>query len=161
MLIETAKKLKGGARRVFMARAVLSLGMGGQRQAERELGWSRNTVRKGEHERSTGITCVDGFNLRGAKPVEARLPQLREDIKAIVDGQSQTDPSFRTIRLYRRLTSGEVRRQLVKQKGYQESQLPSEDTIRVRLNDMGYRPAKVQKSKPKKKSLKRTPSSNT
>ena len=36
LLMETAKSLKGSACRLFMARAVLALGEGGQRLAERE-----------------------------------------------------------------------------------------------------------------------------
>jgi hypothetical protein len=35
LLIETAKTLKGSARRTFMARTVCALGEGGQRLAER------------------------------------------------------------------------------------------------------------------------------
>jgi hypothetical protein len=159
VLIETAKTLKGAARRIFMAKTVKALGNGGQRKAERELGWNRQTVRKGEHERRTGIECVDAFNMRGSKPIESRLPKLREDIKSIVDGQTQTDPTFRTTRLYRRISSAEVRRQLLVQKGYSEEKAPSEETIRVRLNAMGYRPRTVRKSKPKKRSHKPTPSS--
>ena len=158
LFVETAKALKGTARRVFMAKTVRALGKGGQRKAERELGWSRQTVRKGEHERRTGVECVDAFALRGSKPIESRIPNLREDIKAIVDGQSQTDPTFCTTRIYRRITSAEVRRQLMLQKGYSEEDVPSEETIRVRLNAMGYRPMKVRKSKPKKRSPRPTPS---
>jgi hypothetical protein len=48
MYIETAKALKGSARRVFMAR-VADL-VGGQREATRELGWERKTIRKGQRE---------------------------------------------------------------------------------------------------------------
>ena len=47
LLQETAKMLKGGARRVFMARSIKELGKGGQRRAERELGWDRGVIRKG------------------------------------------------------------------------------------------------------------------
>ncbi len=36
---ETAKTVKGSARRIFMARTVKALGKGGQRRAELELGW--------------------------------------------------------------------------------------------------------------------------
>ena len=158
LFVETAKTLKGTARRVFMAKAVRALGEGGQRKAERELGWSRQTVRKGEHERRTGIECIDAFALRGSKPIESRIPNLRADIKAIVDGQSQTDPTFCTTRIYRRITSAEVRRQLMLQRSYSEEDVPSEETIRVRLNAMGYRPMKVRKSKPKKRSPRPTPS---
>ena len=37
LFIQTAKTLKGSARRVFMARVVVELGTGGQRVAQREL----------------------------------------------------------------------------------------------------------------------------
>ena len=47
LLNATAQALKGSARRVFMARTVKELGPGGQRRAERELGWNRATIRKG------------------------------------------------------------------------------------------------------------------
>ena len=55
LLIETAKELKGSARRLFMARAVKAMGKGGRRKAERELGWDRETIRKGIRELESGI----------------------------------------------------------------------------------------------------------
>jgi hypothetical protein len=82
---------------------------GGQRRADQELGWNRGTIRKGEHELKQGIVCLDAFSSRGRKSVEQRLPNLLSDITAIVDGQSQADPQFRTTRLYTRLTATEVR----------------------------------------------------
>ena len=117
LLIETAKSLKGSARRLFMARTVKELGPGGQRRAAHELGWGRMTIRKGMHELDSGLTCLDAFSLRGRKRAEEHLPNLLRDLQALVDGQSQTDPQFRTTRLYTRLTAAEVRRQLVVQKG--------------------------------------------
>lgn len=158
LFIQTAKTLKGSAKRLFMARTVQELGAGGQRLAQRELGWNRDTIRKGTHELRTGLTCVDAFALRGRKPAEARLPHLLEDIRAIVDGQSQTDPQFRNNRLYTRLTAKEVRRQLIAQKGYTDEDLPCEESLRQRLNRLGYHPKKVQKSLPKKRLSKPTPS---
>jgi Rhodopirellula transposase DDE domain len=149
---ETARTLKGSARRVFMARAVRDLGRGGQRRAERELGWNRVTVRKGRHELDSGITCVDGFALRARKKAEDHLPHLLADITALVDRQSQADPQFRTRRLYTRLTAGEVRRQLIAQKGYTDAELPCERTIATKLNRLGYTLTKVAKSQPQKKS---------
>src|ERR1700682_4058428 len=95
-LIDTAHTLKGSERRRFMARTVLLLGYGGQRRAERELGWNRNTLVKGMHEVRTGIVCLDAFSQRGRLRVEERLPQFLDDVKDIVDSQSQTDPRFRT-----------------------------------------------------------------
>jgi hypothetical protein len=112
-LIKTAKELQGSARRLFLARTVRVLGKGGQRRAQEEFGWDRGLIRKGEHELKSGIVCADAFNQRGRKRSEEHLPHLLEDILAIVDGQSQADPQFRSTRLYTRLTAAEVRRQLI------------------------------------------------
>lgn len=160
LFIETAKTLKGSARRLFMARTVKELGSGGQRHAERELGWNRETIRKGMHELESGLVCLDNFAARGRKPSEEHLPTLLTDITAIVDSQSQTDPQFRTQRLYTRLDASEVRRQLIAQKGYTDLQLPTVQTIMTKLNALGYYPQKVAKSEPKKRSPKPMRSSN-
>jgi len=40
--------------------------------------------------------------------------------------------------LYCRLSAAELRRQLVALKGYQSETLPSEETIRQRINPLGY-----------------------
>src|SRR6188508_2041408 len=81
LLIETAKSLKGSARRRFMARTVQELGPGGQTRAARELRWSRMTIRKGQRELASGLECVDAFAARGRKPAEAHLPHLLHDIR--------------------------------------------------------------------------------
>ena len=96
LLSETAKSLKGSARRLFMARTVKELGPGGQQRAARELRWGRMTIRKGLHALNSGVLCVDAFALRGRKRAEAHLPNLLTDIQAIVDSQSQADPQFRS-----------------------------------------------------------------
>ena len=113
---ETAERLKGSERRQFMAKTVEELGIGGQRLAERELGWNRDLIRKGKREVESGIVCVDAFGLRGRRRTEKQLPNLLVDIKNLVDSQSQTDPKFKTNRLYTRISVAEVRRQLVAQK---------------------------------------------
>lgn len=159
VLQETARTLRGAERRRFLAQMVEALGPGGQRRAERELGWNRTTIRKGLQELRAGMTCLDAFNLRGRNAAEVTLPHLLDDIRAIVDGQSQTDPQFRSNRLYTRLTAAEVRRQLIAQKGYRAADLPTERTIATKLNDLGYHPTTVAKAKPKKRAQKPTPAS--
>src|SRR6266566_92786 len=154
LLLTTAKELKGSARRMFMARTVQALGPGGQRLAERELGWNRGTIRKGMHEVKRGMERVDAFSSRGRKRGEDHLPNLLSDITAIADSQSQADPQFRTTRLYTRLTAAEVRRQLIAQKGYTDEELPTTETIATKLNQLGYYPKKVAKSQPQKNSRK-------
>jgi hypothetical protein len=159
--IETAKQLKGSERRLFMARIVKSLGYGGQRQAERELGWDRKTIRKGTQELESGFRCVDAYQARGRKPIETYLPHLRADMRSIVDSQSQIDSTFQSERLYTRLTVAEVRRQLIEGKGYRDEQLPSNETLRGRLKAMDYHLRPVRKNQPQKKRPKPTPSSSS
>jgi hypothetical protein len=107
-------------------------------------------MRKGMHELERGIVCVDAFSSRGRKRSEDHLPNLLNDITAIVDSQSQADPQFRTTRLYTRLTATEVRRQLIAQRGYSDEELPTAETIATKLNRLGYDPKKVAKSQPQK-----------
>ena len=159
LLIETAKSLKGSARRLFMARTVKELGPGGQQRAARELRWGRMTIRKGMRELASGVSCIDAFSLRGRQRAEEPLPHLLTDLRTIVDSQSQADPQFRSQRLYTRRTAAEVRRQLLAQKGYLEATLPTAETIGPKLNALGSSPQKVAKSQPQKNSRKPTPSS--
>src|SRR5262245_64061095 len=112
-----------------MARTVQDGGVGGQRRAARALGWSRVTIRKGSHELESGVRCFDAFAARGRKRAEDHLPSLLTAIQGIVDSQSQTDPQFRTARLYTRLSAAAVRRQLIVQKGYTDAALPTVQTL--------------------------------
>ncbi len=159
-LKNAAAKLKGHARRVFMADVVRDLGRGGQRQAQAAFGWSRDTIRKGEHELGSGIECIDARSATGAKPIDTRLPNLRQDIRDLVDGQSQADPRFESERVYCKLSAAKVVGLLIERKGYTDLELPSNETIRNILNAEGYTLRKVQKTKPKKRSPRPTPSSS-
>jgi len=148
---ETARSLKGYTRRLFMARTVNELFEGVAYRAEQELGWNRGIVSKGLHELKSGVECVDGRRgATGRKPAEAHLPNLLADIRDVVDSQSQTDARFRTNRLYTRMSVAEVRRQLKEKKGYKDEELPSEETLRCKLNMLGYHPVRVQKTQVKK-----------
>jgi hypothetical protein len=73
----------------------------------------------------------------------------------LVESQSQTDARFRNNRLYTRISAAEVRRQLQKKKDY-KYECPSEETIRCKLNKLGFHPIRVQKTQVKKKYLKQT-----
>ena len=146
----TAKTLNGHERRLFMARVVKLLGKGGQSQAKRELGWDRDTIRKGLHELETGIRCIDNYGARGRKRSEEHLPNLLNDIQEIVDGQSQIDPSFESTNLYTRLSAAAVRQALITKKGYADEELPSQETIRVKLNELDYKLRSVKKTVPQK-----------
>ncbi len=161
LLIDTAKQLQGSARRQFMARTVKALRFGGASQAEREFGWKRKTIRKGMHEVESGIRCLDAFATRGRKLAEEHWPHLLVDIRAIVDGQSQTDPHFKNNRLHARLSGPEVRRQLIAKCGYTDQELPTATTIGTKLTQLGYYPTRVAKSTPQKSSRPPMPSSSS
>lgn len=154
-----AANLAGAPRRRFMAGWVRVLGAGGQRLAETMLGWNRRTVRKGERELRDGVEIPDGRRNNGRASLEELFPSLLSDLRDIVEPHVQVDPTLRTERLYRKLTTPEVLRRLVSEKGYCEDDLPSEEAIRERLNRLGYFPQRVRKSKPKKKSPRPTRSS--
>jgi hypothetical protein len=145
MYTETAKQLKGHQRRLYMARVVKVLGRGGQQVVSQELGWNRNTVRKGIRELETGFICYDNYAARGRRRAEERLPNLLNDVRAIADQHSQADPSLQSTRLYLRLSAASVREQLIQQKGYTAAELPSAEVIRQRLNDLGYTLKSVKK----------------
>ena len=130
-----------------MARTVKMLGRGGAQRAEEELGWNRVTIRKGMHELESGFTCVDNLSARGRKRAEEHWPKLEQDLREIVEPQSQIDPSFKTQRRYTRLSAAEVRRQLIEQKGYTETDVPTRRTVSTKLNEFGFYLRKVAKKK--------------
>jgi hypothetical protein len=149
-LKDTAEQLKGSARRTFMAETVQQLGYGGASAAQDKLGWNRGTIQKGKKELETQ-PIEDNFSSRGRKKSEELLPNLLEDIKKIVEPECQTDPSFNTCRLYTRITAEEVRNRLLEKDSYNEESTPCTRTISTKLNELGYRLKKVQKTKPQKK----------
>ena len=150
LLRKAANALKGNSKRIFIAQAIEAYGHGGQSWAEERLLWNRGTIRKGKKEIATS-TIEDNFTARGRKKSEEIFPDLLDDIKKIVEPECQTDPSFNTCRLYTRLTATEVRKRLLKLDNYTEDTIPCAKTINTKLNDLGYNPKKVQKTKPHKK----------
>jgi len=104
-LKETAQQLKGSERRQFIAKVVKELGVGGQTRAERVLGWNRGTLSKGMKELSSGKPIQDAFHRRGRKRVESKLLNLSQDIRSIVDPETQADPTLKSERLYTRLSA--------------------------------------------------------
>ena len=148
---ETAKKLSGAERREYIAMITIKLLDGNARKAESMFGWGRATVKKGMRELATGIKCIDNYSLRGNKMTEEKIPQLSEDIQAIVDPKSQADPHFQTTVKYTWITAKAVRKALISEKGYTDAELPCENTIGVILNRLDYRLKRIQKTKPLKK----------
>ena len=142
--------LTGALKRKFMAETVNGFGIGGQTKAEKILGWCRNTIRKGQNELRTGITCIDNFKGRGRLPAEAHMPGLIDAIHEIVGDKTQADPTLESDRLYTKMTAKEVRKQLINMR-FPDDNLLVESTLSRKLNALGYSLKRVQKVKPKKK----------
>ena len=141
LYIETAGKLSGPERRRFMAQVVLSLGKGGQRRAEEELGWNRGTIRKGLNElfeTKKARTDRRKTETRGRKSIDKRLPNLKNDMKRMMEMLNPQDPIYIATEYYTGVTVSTLRRCLVERCGYEERELPSNETLRKRLRKMGY-----------------------
>ena len=89
-----AKKLTGAAKREFVAQITIDYFEGSSRKAESQMGWSRKTVAKGLKELETGVVCVDNYQARGRKKTEQKLTNLEEDIRSLIEDNSQTDATF-------------------------------------------------------------------
>ena len=151
ILKSAARKLSGSNKRKFMAETTLTLGKGAQRACESQLGWCRNTIRKGLHEINSGINCIDNFRGRGRKKEEDKNPKLISHIEAIVEGYVQADPSMDSERMYIKITAPAVLKQLTKQFNYELDALPSVASMTRILNRNGFQLKKVRKTIPIKK----------
>ena len=128
------------------------------RAAEDVFGWSRATVRLGIKELQTGICCVNDLSHRHKPRTEEKHPGMLEDIRHIMEPNSQAEPRLRTTLLYTNMTSSAVYDALV-DKGWSKETLPTVRTISNILNREGYRLRTVAKTKVQKKPPKPRPSS--
>jgi len=158
---ETSATLRGSDRRLFQAKITKEYLDGNPNRAELVFGWGRNTVKLGLKELETGYACYVEIHERGDKKTEKKLPNIEQDIKAIVEPHSQVDPKFKTSLIYTRITAKSVRKALLDHKGYTDEELPTERTISNILNRLGYTLKRVLKTKPKKKLKKPMLSSRT
>lgn len=155
-LRESAARLYGTAKRIFIAQAVLELYEGVVYRAAQATGWSRTTIKKSLEEQKKG--SFENRPRKGRSKAEELNPELLDDIRALCEPSSQADPTLRTTRLYTRFSAAEVRRLLSEIKGYPEERLPSEATVRTKMRNLGFFPQRVSKTKPKKSLPKRTQS---
>ena len=144
-LKDAAQKLTGPKKRAFMAKATEDYFKGSARQAETYLGWKRQTVQVGLHERRSGMTCLDNYQARGAKKTEAKLPNLERDIRELVAGKCQADSRLKSLFQYTKVTAQAVLDALVAEKAYSEAELPCRQTMGTILNRLGYRLKKHKK----------------
>ncbi len=144
-LKDAARKLTGPKKRAFMAKVVEDYFDGSARKAETCLGWNRQTVRLGQHERRSGFTCVANYQARGRKKTEDKQPALADDIHELVAEQTQADPQLKSAMAYTKVTARAVLAALVTEKGYEETDLPCRQTMGTILNRLDYRIKKHKK----------------
>ena len=148
-----------------LAEVAEQLCFGSPRLTETEFNFGRHTIELGMHEKRTGLVCYGNYASQGKPKAEVANPQLEQDIRSLVDPESQADPQLRNTFSYARITASAVREKLIDEKGWQEEQLPKERTFCNMLNRMGYKLHKVQKTTPEKnpgkKSRKPMPSLKT
>jgi hypothetical protein len=151
---DAARKLKGATRRAFQAQVVIDHCNGNISHTKTLFGWNQPTIRRAMQERDTGVIIPDKPR-KGRTTFSEKLLTLQDDIRSLVDPNSQTHPTFDTAFRYTRMTAKAVIEALVKEKGYAKDKLPAESTMRELLGKMGYRLRRVQKTKPKKRFPKR------
>ncbi len=156
-----AKKLKGHERRVFMAEVAETLCYGSSRLTETEFGVGRQTVELGIHEKRTGLICYGNYASSGKQKTEDTSLQLIQDIRSLVEPESQADSQLRNTFAYTRVTAKAVRQKLIEEKAWDENSLPQVRTFNNILNRLGYKLRKVEKTEPEKKSRKPTQSLQT
>jgi hypothetical protein len=145
-----ARRLTSLQRRLFQAEVGLALGDGSPRQAERRFGGGRGTIAKGLHEYHSVLHGRENFAARGRHRSEDQDPRLAQDIRAIVEPQTDADPELKSARRYTHRSAAEVRAALIATGGYRAEDLPKEWTMRDILNRMGYRLQRIEKGKPLK-----------
>lgn len=143
------KNLSGVEKRMAIANIVNHIGNISNTKLSKILGVSRTTIRKAILEYKSG-NFNDKFCDRGRKSTIVKFPNIEQDIESIANSQSQTDPTFKSTRLYTRLTVAKIREQLIAI-GYFDCELPSNETIRKIVNSLGFTLRKVRKTKPIKK----------
>lgn len=167
-VIETARlaarKLTGPQRRAFQAEMAERYCGRSPRLTEEVFGWGREAVRTGLGERRSGIRCLDDFSSRGRKKSEAKVPQLAEEIRAVVEPYSQADPKFQTPLAFTRITSKAAREALLAKSelrisGLRAEDVPAERTLVTILNRLGYCLRRVLKTRPQKRFARPTRSS--
>ena len=69
--------------------------LGSPRLTEAECSFGRQTVELGMHEKRTGLICYGNYASQGKPRAEEAEPKLEQDIRSLIDPESQADPQFR------------------------------------------------------------------
>ncbi|MCW7554437.1 PcfJ domain-containing protein [Endozoicomonas gorgoniicola] len=81
--------LKSSEHRAFIAEVAEQLCFGSPRLTETEFNFGRHTVELGMHEKRTGLICCGNYVSQGKPKAEVANPQLEQDIRSLVDPESE------------------------------------------------------------------------
>lgn len=102
------------------------------------------------------ITVRDNLEIKtnkdrcGRKKITIIYPELKDDIKKIIEGRLYTDPHFQTEQLFCSLTINQVMEELLKTVKYKRNFI-SRSSLGTLLNKMGYNLKKIKRNKPLKR----------
>lgn len=149
-MINNIKKQRGYEKRKSIAAFKMDIKVSISKLA-RMLEVSRKYIRKCLEEFSLNKELRPDIETRGRKSIDKKYSSLAEDIKNVIEDFSQIDPSFKTEKMYVRLTVNQITNMLVNTGKYTIASLPKKSAMSKYLNKLGYKLAKVKKTKPLKK----------
>jgi hypothetical protein len=102
------------------------------------MGWGRECVHKGLKGAHSGIKCLDNYKGRGRKKTEDILPNIEQDIRSLVEQQTQADPAMKgSLTYYTRITAKAVRQALIDEKGYTQDRTSLKEYNRQHVESYG------------------------
>ena len=87
------------------------------------------------------------IEFRGRKKVEDNFPEIKNQIRYILNDYEYTDSHFKTETLFVDLSIQNLRKELIQRYGYTKETCPCKSTLLWLLNDLGYKIQKVKKTK--------------
>lgn len=144
--IENIKKVKNKLEKAKMIKALIcDLGGKGISIIANLLGMAFNTVK------SYYLTDFNSIQIsiefRGRKKVEDKFPEIKHQIRDILNNYEYTDSHFKTETLFVDLSLKNLRNELIQRYDYTEETCPCKSTLSRLLNDLGYKIQKVKKTK--------------
>lgn len=144
--IENIKKVKNRLEKAKMIKALIyDLDGKGISIIANLLGMAFNTVK------TYYLTDFNNVQLsiefRGRKKVEDKFPEIKNQIRDILNHYEYTDSHFKTETLFVDLSLQNLRNELIHRYGYTEKTCPCRSTLLRILNDLGYKIQKVKKTK--------------
>ena len=144
--IENIKKVKNRLEKAKMIKALIyDLDGKGISIIANLLGMAFNTVK------TYYLTDFNNVQLsiefRGRKKVDDKFPEIKNQIRDILNDYEYTDSHFKTETLFVDLSLQNLRNELIHRYGYTEKTCPCRSTLLRILNDLGYKIQKVKKTK--------------